>query len=847
MLGTLTWASAAAAAQVTVVHEPDPPAPVLHGLDVLQGALEEAGARVGRSTSPRQAPGALLVTGVTGGDDLATILLREHKVALPREAESLLVKRVQHGGRPALVVCGADARGLMYALLEVAEQVQATAGRGSPLAAIRETRETPRVKERAVSIYTMQRRWFEERLFDERYWERYFGLLASSRLNGFVVVFGYENGGFMAPAYPYFFNVDGFPAIGMAGVTAGQQARHRKAFKRMIEIAHRHGIDVTAAFWDHIYRGKVQSGGITGASGAAGKPVKHLVSGVTTHNLVAYNKAALKRFLELFPGIDAIQFRMHWESGLTREETPAFWHDMFAIIRKARPDLRVDLRAKGLPDPVIDDALGQGLKFRIATKYWMEQMGLPFHPSHVNRQNQRDRRHGYADLLRHPKRHPVHWRLWNGGTTRCLLWGDPDYVRSFVDSVGLYGGDSFEVNEMLATWMLGEDHDAEPLALFNPEWQFFDYEFERYWHYYRTWGRVSYDPDLEEDVLLREFVARFGPDCGPPLMRGLHRAGKVLPRVVAAAYNYRLFPTTRGWAEMMRQGDLPFFSGSEGSDIGQFVSFAEEARLRVEGGEDARRRPGETSRWFRETSAAILREVEAAERHAGKEPGREFLSTIADLKILAHLAGYYAHRIPAAVEYNIHLQGGDPAALGAAIRHEEAAVDAWRGIVRAAGDVYCSNLAFGVERVGFPRHWRDELAKLEAGLAELRRKSAIVTAPRAGTRDWSKSTSLTALVERVRSAVPGKPLRVTAKVDGPVGVKWVRLRYRHLTQFEDYETAEMTSDAIPGRRVAVIPGDFITSDWDLMYFVEVMDENGRGRIFPDMAHGAPYVVVEVGR
>ena len=38
---------------------------------------------------------------------------------------------------------------------------------------------------------------------------------------------------------------------------------------------------------------------------------------------------------------------------------------------------------------------------------------------------------------------------------------------------------------------------------------------------------------------------------------GFDAADKVVPRIVAASYNYRYFPTTRGWAEMMRLGDLP--------------------------------------------------------------------------------------------------------------------------------------------------------------------------------------------------------------------------------------------------------------------------------------------------
>ena len=152
------------------------------------------------------------------------------------------------------------------------------------------------------------------------------------------------------------------------------------------------------------------------------------------------------------------------------------------------------LRAKELPDSIIDDALAQGLNARIETKYWMEQMGMPFHPTHVNVQNQKERRHGYADLLRYPQRYRVLWRLWSGGTTRLLSWADADYVRRFAESARLYGGDAIDVNEMLATRMLGEPHEKKPGPLFQPGAAPYEYDFERYWPFYLVWGRVSYNP-----------------------------------------------------------------------------------------------------------------------------------------------------------------------------------------------------------------------------------------------------------------------------------------------------------------------------------------------------------------
>ena len=249
-------------------------------------------------------------------------------------------------------------------------------------------------------------------------------MLAASRINNFVVIFGYENGGFMAPPYPYFFDVAEFPQVKLVGLTSAEQTRNTAAFKRMMRLAHERGITVTAAIWDHIYRGGVQTGGIPGAPKAADARVPGLVWGVTGDNLAGYTKAALRRFLQVFPEVDAIQFRMHEESGLKREEMVSFWHEVFTLIKQAKPDMRLDLRAKDLPDAVIEDALKQGLAARVSTKFWMEQMGLPFHPTHVNPQNQHDRRHGYADLLQYPQRYRVHWQLWSGGTTRRFVLGE---------------------------------------------------------------------------------------------------------------------------------------------------------------------------------------------------------------------------------------------------------------------------------------------------------------------------------------------------------------------------------------------------------------------------------------
>ena len=856
LLALAPVASAAVAPMVSLVVGDATAKPVQHGVGKLKLALQQKGVSLEEAASVRAANGdAVVVAGFTSGAGEAARLISELRLTPHTEPESLLIRKLKRDGKTVLLVAGADARGLMYALLDVADRVGWAKSAGQPFSEVRDAQEKPYAPERALSLYTFNRAYWESRFYNEAYWARYLDMLAQNRFNSLVVIFGYENGGFLAPCYPYFFDVPEFPEVRMVGLTREQQQRNLAALNRLIQMAHDRGLKFTAGIWDHIYRGGVQGGGIPGADEAARKPVPGLVWGVTGENLVPYTKAALASFVKRVPTVDAIQFRMHDESGLKPSEQEAFWHDVFQMMRQTAPKLRLDLRAKGLPDSVIQSATEAGVPFRITTKYWMEQMGLPFHPTHINKENQFDRRHSYADLLRYPQRYKLHWRLWNGGTARVLLWGDPDYARRFAESTRLYDGDGFEVNEPLCTKMEAQPHEAKPFDLLTPAHRYYDYEFERYWHFFQVFGRVGYNPNTPPEVWQREFEKRFGPEAAPFVEKGLHQASWVLPRIVASCYPYSAFPMTRGWAEKQRLGDLPAYAKAEGSDIQQFASFDEEARMLLEGDETAKTRPGENSRWFAQTAVDISAQVAEAGKRIGSHRNREFDSTITDLKILANLALFHSRRIPAAVSFRLFERTKEPKALDDAIAAEREAVEAWRQLVVAAGDFYAEDLMMGVRGASLCGHWKDELAALERGLAALERQrrelkatNEAMTAPRYRPFAGPGNGDAPVVVHQpVKTATVGKPLTIAAEVSDPSGVKWVRLRYRSVNQHEDYRTLPMLPAGGIDHYRAVIPAEDIAPAWDLMYFIEAMDNKGNGRIHPDLNQETPYVVVKIQR
>jgi hypothetical protein len=224
-----------------------------------------------------------------------------------------------------------------------------------------------------------------------------------------------------------------------------------------------------------------------------------------------------------------------------------------------------------------------------------------------------------------------------------------------------------------------------------------------------------------------------------------------------------------------------------------------------------------------------------------------------DAKMLAALARYHSWRQLGGVNYNLYKQAGDLAAFDEAIANERAAVQAWHNLVEAASDFYIDNMSFGPAGRSFPHHWKDEMKALDAEFEKLlaERQSAIARpdgkAARIPQREANPGLPAVTFVDTAAEAVPGQDFAVRVKVATPAGVKWIRLQYRRVNQKEDFQSADMALDAQTGFYAAKIPASFIDPHWDLMYFVEVVDSHGNGRIYPDLEVETPYTIATVKR
>ena len=102
-----------------------------------------------------------------------------------------------------------------------------------------------------------------------------------------------------------------------------------------------------------------------------------------------------------------------------------------------------------------------------------------------------------------PQNHKICWTVRNEDFF-CLRWGDTDFIREHVkNNVHDYVGGYFIGSE---TYIPAKDYFTK----INPvDWE---YAFERQWLFYKTWGRLLYNPQTPDKIFKNEFTYKYGDE-----------------------------------------------------------------------------------------------------------------------------------------------------------------------------------------------------------------------------------------------------------------------------------------------------------------------------------------------
>ena len=858
-------------------------APVQWAAGQLQAALVARGVNAVLVTTPEAAPSGSLCIFVTGSDSPCVgQALEAHRLTFPKAPESLaLLEGKLSDNRAALLAAGQDERGLVYALLELADRVSYST---EPLAALSVKQpvvERPANAIRGISrLFTSNvedKPWYNDRAF----WQNYLTLLATNRFNRFNLGFGlgYDfttdiTDCYFHFAYPFLLAVPGYD-VRAVPLPDDERDTNLAMLRFISDEAARRGLQFQLGLWTHAYQW------------TNSPQADYTITGLTPQTQGPYSRDALRRLLAQCPNITGVTLRTHGESGVPEGEIE-IWKTIFNGIAGCGRVVEIDLHAKGINQAIIDAALATGLPVTISPKFWAEHMGLPYMQGAIRQQempppdktdsgffgrsagSRSFLRYGYGDLFEEGRRYGVLHRIWPG-TQRVLLWGDPEIAGAYGRAAGFCGGNGVEILEPLTFKGrkgsgLPGGRNAYADGSLKPA-----FDFEKYEYTYRVWGRNLYNPDGDGDGWRRYLRRQFGRGAGPA-EQALSAAGKILPLITTAhcpsAANNNYWPEMY-WNQPMTEAahKNPYSDTPSPKRFGTVSPLDPEFFLNCD--EFVPELLGQTrlsGKYSPALVAAMLdghaeETITALNQLTVRDNSNAALRRLkADALIQAGLGKFFAAKFRAGIFYSLFLQTKDPRAFTEALQKLRDARAIWAEFAAGAKGVYIDDVTYGPEY--FQRgHWSDRLAAMDADIADLENLLAeaqsnpvpnnnwevlhsIVYDKGPITFNWGKPRIVPSNSFHTPSVSFRRGVDLTIKYSLSVADNFaVELRYRHVNQGELWQEMEMqVADAF----YATIPAAYTDSPFPLQYYFRVRFGPGGIIVSPSLQtvfNGQPYYVV----
>lgn len=836
------------------------------------GRLTDVLAGMGvRLVQPNEAPADVLRIEAAFSQSPLVERLPWNGVQVPEGAEAFAILRTVD----RLTVVGADARGLAYGILELADVSSLS---DDPLAALRAvppTSQRPATAVRSISrlfVSDIQDKpWF----YDRAFWSDYLTELATHRVNrlqlGFGMQYNYSHDShvrdnYLCFPYPFLLDVPGFD-VRAENVSKVERERNLETLRFISDEAKRRGIHFQLGLWNHAYE--------MPDSPDPAYPIR----GVTADNHAEYSAAALGQLLTDCPSIDGLTLRVHYEGGV-HEPGHEFWRTVMAAVKTVDRPVELDMHAKGVDQGLIDVARETGSPVVISAKYWAEHQGLPYHQASVREKEKatsdpgtglraltahqrRFTRYGYGDFLREDRDYDLIFRFWPG-TQRLLLWGDPVFAAGYGRLGTIGGALGVELCEPLSfegRKASGEPGGRDPYA--DPSLQLGRDDWKKYLYTYRLWGRLLYDPEADPSSWRRFLVSEFGAGA-EHVEQALGSASRVLPLVTVV---HGLGASNNGyWPEMYvnmpiangAHSDHYDFDTAEPTTFGGVSSFDptlfdcinDHADDLLAGRRSGRYTPAETAQWLERLAEQAERHLRQASAQSPdvKSPG--FRRMAIDVTVQAALARFFAGKNRAGLSYALYERTKDPDHLAEAVRHYQAARDAFASVAEVTTGVYRSDVTFG-NLLSEHGHWADRLPALEEDLAalEVEHESAARNRPasKIDITNVPRGARPRARHDPAPSFMRGADLSIELTLDGLLQGRVV-LHYRHLNQGEDYCTADMVLRE--NRYAAVVLGSYTDSAYPLVYFFTLHDDAGDAWLEPGLDEtlaNQPYHVIRQQR
>jgi hypothetical protein len=853
-------------------------APSQWAVKELEESLKSAGINVYRYDRLAQARRADLNIIAAGSESsFARQLLKDTRTTIPGVPEALGLVPTTSDDKQILLVCGYDVRGLVYALLELADRVRYS---DCPFDSL--NIQEP-VVERPANVIRSLNRLFVSDIedkpwyYDREMWKQYLTMLTTQRFNRFNLSLGigYDflqnvTDAYFLFAYPFFLSVPGYN-VRVPQLPDAERDNNLEMLKFISEQTEARGIQFQLGIWMHGYEWLNSPN------------PNYTIEGLTSETHGPYCRDAIRQLLKACPAISGVTIRTHGESGVN-EGSYIFWKTVFDGIATCGRKVEIDLHAKGLNQTMIDAAIATGTPVNISPKYWAEHLGLPYHQADIrafeipkpgqsatglmslSAGSRSFIRYGYGDLLKEDRQYGVLYRVWPG-TQRLLLWGDPVMSAAHSRAFGFCGSLGVELMEPLSfkgrrgSGIAGGRCGYLDSSL-QPRW-----DWEKYIYSLRVFGRLAYNPNTEPAVWRRYLDKQFGSGA-EAVELALANASRILPLVltahgVSAANNLY-------WPEMYTNLSIadpnnnnPFFDTPAPKVFGNVSPMDPQMFLRINdfagevlnGERSGKYTPIEYAQWIEDYADAAAKHLAQAENRTTGKRHSEYRRMAIDVAIQIGLGRFFGAKFRSGVLYAIYEQSGDRKALELSLKTYQQARNYWAEFADRARDVYAHDVTMGeldVQR----GHWLDRLTAIDEDIA-LMAKKLEQTQRSAVTQQENVRLAIQEAMGRPQRPFAvchhiqpkcftgGKPLELEVLIEKTITS--ARLYYRHVNHAERYETVAMQLKGDTFR--TAIPADYTNSQYPLQYYFELRETPTKAWLYPGFSAdltNQPYFVVRKG-
>jgi hypothetical protein len=868
-LAALSGSSAAAAPAVSLIVDPSDSvansAPAKWAAQELERSLMAVGGSVQICRNLSEAKqGNQCVVAAGSRSAAAQDLLKRGGASIPESPEALgLVP-----GSRALLATGYDTRGLVYALLDLADRVQ----NGAPLVPAKPSVEKPHNRIRSwTRLFTSDvedKPWYNDR----EMWPQYLTMLASHRFNRFNLALGigYDfirqvTDAYFLFTYPFLMAVSGYN-VRVPQLSDKERDANLKMLQFISEQTVARGIQFQLGLWMHGYEW------------IDTKNANYTIEGITKENHGPYCRDAVRALLQACPAISGVTFRVHGESGV-EEGSYEFWKTVFDGVATCGRTVEIDMHAKGMDETMQKLAVATKMPVKISPKYWAEHMGMPYHQADIREQEQPKTgrsgnalmkfsagsrsflRYGYGDLMREDRPWGVLHRIWPG-TQRLLLWADPVTAAAHSRAFTFCGSDGVEIMEPLSfkgrrgSGIAG-DRCAYLDPSLKPRWDWQKYEYGT-----RIWGRFLYNPDTDPSAWLPYLTKQFGPGA-TAVENALANASRILPTITTthgtSAGNNSYWPEVY-LNQSMIDGDHPgpyrdtpvprVFGNVSPLDPQLFSTINNFADELLRGETSGKYSPIEVAQWLEDYSARAAENLAKADKLCTGRTRAEYRRMAFDVAIQAGLGRFFAAKFRSGVLYRIYEKTGDREALQESLKKYREARTAWAKIVDLSKPVYKSDITVG-ENPQLRGHWADRLSGIDADIALVakqldspRKSEGSHAAAIQAALGGPKRTSVACSHRPAATFHPGEPLDLALSVAKSATPVTARVYYRHVTHAERYVSADM--ELKDGRFRVTIPAAYTDSSYPLEYYFELKQGAASAWLYPGFTPeltNQPYFVV----